>query len=334
MNFTVRNMRIPEDYNQVAAILNVVLAEETNAKILAEEDSKIPSASCLQIDEKGLLTGFDRCRIVAEDLDNQVVGYGIAWRAPWTAAGELNHMLAVRPDCRKQGIGRSLYARLEAWALSVGAAKLNYEVRDNEEKAIAFAQQNGFTTERHTFESVLDLSSFDCGLLGAENGKIHITSLADIDDPDKELKLYELYKATSVDIPGFNGEFFDFHEWRNWTLKLPGSKPEYTLLALNDTGEFIGVAHVLLQQASRSMYHEYTGVHQDYRNRGIGLALKLKSIELALGLGLSYMRTHNDSLNVPMLKINRDRLQFKAVPGKYKVVKQLVKEGIQDASND
>ncbi|GIP31800.1 GNAT family N-acetyltransferase [Paenibacillus sp. J2TS4] len=322
MKYTVRTIQIPGDYEQVARIMNHVLSEEINAEILADEDAKIPSKGVLKRNENGLLTGFDRFRLVAVDEQEHILGYGISWRAPWTADGELNHTLVVGPQYRNQGIGNELYKNLEEWAVANGANKLNYEVRDNELSSIEFAKKNGYTIERHSFESILDLSSFDRSLLEQINKQLLILPLSEITDTDKEERLYELYRETSIDIPGFNGDFFEFNEWRKWTLELPGSSPEYVLVAM-DQSQYIGVAHILYQASTQSMYHEYTGVNKAYRGQGIGLTLKLKSIELAMKLNIKYMRTNNDSFNTPMLKINRDQLKFKAVPGNYKMVKNL-----------
>ncbi|MGZ9583704.1 GNAT family N-acetyltransferase [Paenibacillus marinisediminis] len=322
MTITIRNIHIPEDYGQIADLLNYILSEQTDAEKLADEDSKIPSTGMLGKNEAGLLIGFDRYRIVAVDEDDKLVGYGISWRAPWTAAGKLNHTLVVAPSHRNQGIGTELYNRLEQWASSNGASELCYEVRDDAESAVSFAEKMGYEVERHSYESVLDLSSFDRNKLKDMNPELTVLSLSEIKEADKELKLYELYKETSYDIPGFDGEFFEFNEWRKWTLELPGSKPEYVLIAM-DQDRYIGVVHLLHHPSTQSVYHEYTGVKKEYRGQGIGLTLKLKSIELALNLDMKYMRTNNDSLNKPMLRINRDQLHFIAVPGNYRMVKKL-----------
>ncbi|AZS15095.1 GNAT family N-acetyltransferase [Paenibacillus lutimineralis] len=322
MNFTVREMQTPDDYTEVADLLNYELSEETHADHLALEDSKIPAVGTLGKNESGLLTGHDRMRIVAVNEDEAIIGYGISWRAPWTAAGELNHWLIVNPHYRNQGIGAALYNTLEQWANGIGASKLNYEVHDDQDSSIAFSREHGYEQERHNFESVLELNSFDRSMFEYINLRYPILPLTEIDDPDREQRLYELYKETTQDIPGISGDYFDFHEWRKWTLELPESKPENILVAL-DGNKFIGVTHLLHFETANSMYNEYTGVRRDYRGQRIGLSLKLKAIELAVSKKIEYMRTNNDSLNAPMLTINRDRLKFEAVPGRYKMVKFL-----------
>jgi len=71
------------------------------------------------------------------------------------------------------------------------------------------------------------------------------------------------------------------------------------------------------------MYHEYTGVLREYRGRRIALALKMLGLRTAAACNVPYMRTHNDSMNAPMLRINRDLLGFRAEPGQYKLVLEL-----------
>lgn len=322
MTFTIRNVQLPQDYAPIASLLNTIFSEQTSAGVLQGEDAKIPAQGRLGKNEHGLLTGYDRFRIVAVDPAGMLVGYGISWRAPWTAPGELNHTLAIHPDHRSCGAGGALYRTLEHWAVGHGASKLNFEVRDDEAEAVSFARRRGFEVERHSFESVLDLTALNPSVLKQGDCSFPIRTLAEIQSPDKERQLYQLYKETSEDIPGASGEFFDFDEWKKWTLDLPGSSPEYVFIAM-ERDRMIGVAHLLYQEPTHSMYHEFTGVLRQYRGRGIGRALKARSIELAVRRNIRYMRTNNDSLNGAMLAINRDHFGFQAVPGLYKMVKML-----------
>ncbi|WP_195575241.1 GNAT family N-acetyltransferase [Paenibacillus sp. 1001270B_150601_E10] len=319
---TVRKIQLPDDYASIVQLLNDILSEPTTIENLTEEDRKIPSVGSLYRNEDGLLSGHDRERLVIVDSKQQVRGYGISWRAPWTAAGELNQTLVIDPAYRKTGLGTELYATLEEWAVQNAASKLNIVVQDDDVNSIAFATKMGYEMERHTFESVLNLANFNREACPSASCPYDIIALSDLTEPDREEKLYELYRETNVDVPGASGDFFDLHEWKKWTLELPGSKPEYVLIA-RDGDKMIGVAHLLYHEATQSMYHEYTGVKKEYRGQGIGLALKLRTIELALHHQITYLRTHNDSLNKPMLRINRDHLGFEAVPGHYKMVKRL-----------
>jgi len=54
----------------------------------------------------------------------------------------------------------------------------------------------------------------------------------------------------------------------------------------------------------------YTGTHPDFRGRGIGTELKRRAAHFARGRGFRYLIAGNDSLNGPILAINR-RLGFR-----------------------
>lgn len=324
MKTNIRKLKLPQDYEFLAALLNQVLSEPTNVSILAQEDEKIPAQGQLGQDEDGRLIGYDRYRIVAVDEQDRPVAYGIAWRAPWTEKGCINTTLIVDEGLRGSGIGRAMYQELERWSLDVGADMMKAEVREGEPRSIGFATARGYTQERHLFESVLELASFDTNRLQQLiDHEIVIDTLASRAQQDNiETMLYELYKETSFDIPGFTGDYFDFKEWRKWTLDLPGSRPEYVLLAIAGD-QLVGVAALLFNEESLSMYHEYTGVRKEWRGRGIAIALKTASIMLAKKAEAAYLRTNNDSDNKPMLAVNRDKLGFVAVPGYYRMSKLL-----------
>src|SRR5690606_12962681 len=90
-------------------------------------------------------------------------------------------------------------------------------------QTLGFAERRGWTRERHMFESALDLSSFDGGMLSGsirevEQGGIRFVTLADEPGEANERKLHELYRLTHLDIPGFNEDFPWFEEWRKWSI--------------------------------------------------------------------------------------------------------------------
>lgn len=327
MNYTIRNLRHPDDYAAVAPLLNLIWSEPTTAARLLDDENKIPPGQ-LHYNEEGKLMGWDRPKWVAENEHGQVIAYAIAWRAPWTEAGELNHNLVVRPELRGIGIGKALYARLLEWALEVRASRLIEYLRETDEKSIAFAERRGYVKERHAFESVLELGSFrfdeklNASIGEAEQTGISFITLSEEPGEENERKLHELYKVTHPDIPGYSGDFPWFEEWRKWSLDQPGFRPEWIHIA-KDGDRYVGVVTLLHNEQTQAMYHDYTGVLPEYRGRRIALALKLLGIRSALASGAPYLKTHNDSMNGPMLRINRDLLGFRAEPGNYKMVREL-----------
>lgn len=325
-NFVIRRMRQPDDYMAVASLLNVILSEPTTAERLKEDEDKIPPGE-LHYNDEGKLMGWDRPKWVVEDEYGQVIAYAIAWRAPWIEAGVLIHTVVVQPESRGNGVGRALYAALHQWALDVKASRLVDYIRDTDEESVTFAERRGYKKERHSFESVLDLESYDGGELynsinEVERAGIQFVTLGEEPGEASERKLYELYKVTHPDIPGNSDSFPRFEEWKKWSIEQAGVRPEWIHIA-KDGDRYIGVVTLQQNDQTLAMYHEYTGVLVEYRGRHIARALKMLAVQTARACGVPYLRTHNDSMNVPMLRINRDLIGFRAEPGNYKMVREL-----------
>jgi GNAT superfamily N-acetyltransferase len=324
--FHVRRMDRTEDYTAVAPLLNLVWSEPTTAARLKQDEDSIPPGQ-LHYDDDGKLMGWDRPKWIAEDDQGKTVAYAIAWRAPWTEPGALICTLVVNPANRGSGVGRAVYDAMHGWAAEVKASRLITYIKETDAGSLGFAERRGCAKERHTFESVLDLASFDGGELyrsieEAERTGIRFVTLADEPGEENERKLYELYKATHPDIPGFDEDFPWFEEWKKWSIGLPGVRDEWIHVA-KDGDRYVGVVTLQQNEQTKAMYHEYTGVLREYRGRRIALALKMLGIRTATACGVPYLRTHNDSMNTPMLRINRDLIGFRAEPGQYKMVREL-----------
>lgn len=324
--YSVRKLRHPDDYPAVASLLNLVWSEPTTAEQLEDVENKIPPGQ-LHYNEDGELMGWDRPKWVAEDEAGDVIAYAIAWRAPWTEPGALIHNVVVAEEHRGHGVGSAVYDVLRSWAMEVKASKLIEAMRESDERSLAFAEKRGYTKERHYFESVLDLQEYDGGSLydsieAVQNLGIQFVTLADEPGEANERKLYELYKVTHLDIPGNKETFPWFEEWKKWSIDRPGVRPEYIHIA-KDGDQYVGVVTLQENEQTRGMYHEYTGVLREYRGRRIGLALKMLGVKTAIARKASYLKTHNDSMNAPMLRINRDLMGFRAEPGQYEMVCKL-----------
>lgn len=324
--FSIRPLRHPDDYAEVATLLNLVETEPVTAKQLQEDEEKIPPGQ-LHYNEADELMGWDRPKWVAEDEHGHIIAYAIVHRAPWTEPGVLYHTMVVHPDYRGAGIGQAMYDTYLQWAHSVKASQLVAYIRETDERAVSFAARRGYEQERRSFESVLDLASFDDRELSkaiddAQQSGIQFVKLADEPGEENERKLHELYKVTHQDIPGYAGDYPWYEEWKKWSLDLPGIERDYIHIA-KDGDRYVGVVTLMQNEQTKAMYHEYTGILPEYRGRRIGLALKLLGIRTAQSYGVPYLRTHNDSMNAPMLRINRDLLGFRAEPGLYKMVLKL-----------
>jgi ribosomal-protein-alanine N-acetyltransferase len=77
--------------------------------------------------------------IVADD-GGQVVGYAVAWGTDEVHLANL----AVAPEARRGGVGRTLMAEVLRYAASVGAASVYLEVRVSNAAARSFYAAHGF----------------------------------------------------------------------------------------------------------------------------------------------------------------------------------------------
>ncbi|MFF2890232.1 GNAT family N-acetyltransferase [Paenibacillus sp. NPDC057967] len=329
MSFCIRELQLPHDYKQLAVLLSGYWSEPTSAERLEEDDRKLYEVGATWKDENGLLAGYDRTRRVAVNANDDIIGYVWAWRAPWTEPGYIYITLVVAPESREQGIGDALLRHAYDWAEQLGASALMSEVWDDHPQALTFAKQRSFQIERHAYQSVLQLKDTSLELMEVEpeailacNG-LRLLTLAEEPGEESERKLYELGCATLRDVPSFLGDVPDFIEWKKWNLQVDGFTPELVLIAA-DGDRFVGMTNVLYNTTTNGLYHEFTGVDRAYRGKKVALALKLETIRAGKRRGADYVRTDNDSMNAPILTINR-KLGYVPLRGNYRIVSSMEK---------
>ncbi|HWL24695.1 MAG TPA: GNAT family N-acetyltransferase [Ureibacillus sp.] len=322
----LREMKVPNDYEQVANLLNIIEPGSTTVESLKEEDSQIPATSLLKRDENGKLVGFGRTRVVAENIEGLIVGYGASFRAPWTDPGQIGSVFCVHPDFRGQGVGNMLLSHIEQWGIDHQASELSSIVMDWIDDSLPFVQKRGFKVDAHIFDLVLDLNQYDNS--GFEDSIEHITNsgikfitLADLQSEDSVQKLYDLCEETFKDNPGQYGSIAPFEEWRKEFLPELVSRNDWVFIAV-DGEQFIGVTVILTTEEDGEIYTNYTGVLRSYRGKGIAKALKRLSINTAISYGAHTMLTDAEENNAPMQSINRS---LGYIPGKghYRIIKHL-----------
>lgn len=260
-------------------------------------------------------------RTMAVDANDQVIGYGVCAHETWFPAGEFYVWVIIEPELRGRGIGTRLYADALAFLRQQGAVSLKSEVHDDDELSMRFARRYGYDIDRHIFESELDLTSFNespyAGLIPQlEAEGFRFVSLADLGDTTEARRgLYQVNYDAVLDIPGYVGEWLTFDQFEEMVCNSHWYRPDGQFGVL-DSDTWAGIAAVQLLDDLKLAYNLFTGVMRPYRGRKLALALKLVTIRYALAHGMQRMRTDNDSLNGPMLAINR-KLGYIPEPGKY-----------------
>jgi len=270
-----------------------------------------------------LPSGRITCRLVAVDDSGCITGYACAVHEPWNPPGAFYVWVGVDAPSRHQEVGRTLHEKLWSFLDSQQAGSLYSEVNDDDPPSLRFAESHGFTIERHLFQSSLDLNAFAEDLFTGLVEKlategIRFFTLADLGDSvEARHRIYELDAVTSEDIPGYIGPFMDYAEYERRAFNPAVYNPAVRLIAA--VGEsWVGFASVTLVSETGNAHNEMTGVLREYRGRGIALALKLLAIRYAREAGARKITTSNDSLNAPMLAVNR-KLGYQQQRGVYRL---------------
>jgi GNAT superfamily N-acetyltransferase len=269
-----------------------------------------------------------RLTIMALNGQGQIIGLSDVQRDTWMRPGHFWLNVIVAPKWQNQGIGAQLFKDGAVFARSKGASHLESNVRENDPGSLRFAEQRGYITEHHSFESSLDLASFDESRFTGVNDRVSAAgfrffSLADsgpLTETSKH-KLYKLNRSTALDNPGNDRTFPTFDGFSKNVFEASWFRADTQLLAAQDD-DWVGLSAIAIYPEENYAYNAFTGVLLEYRGKGLALVLKLHAIQLARKLGATYIRTNNDSQNAPMLAVNR-KLGYQSEPGIYHLLSSL-----------
>ncbi len=308
---TIREAIPEQDFPAIAELLNLVNVNPvpTTAEGLQRAHQRTAPGQLVQ-------------RLVAEDK-GELIGYTSIRHDPWMPPDQFFVYVLTPPDHRQRGIGTALYTAALEFVRSQGGKRVTAEVPDHEQVGLAFAQKRGFSIDRHQFNSKLEITAFDetpyTGIVeGLEAQGIRFFTMADVPDTEEmQRKLYDLYRAVTVDIPGMTGQR-PFEDFQSNILHSDWYRRDAQLLAA-DGEVWVGLGTLRYTPTTGSVYLQMTGVDRPYRGRKIATALKLWGIRWARAVGTKGITTSNDSRNAPILAINQ-KMGFVPEQGRYQLV--------------
>ncbi len=280
---------------------------------------------------------FDRSRyflgryVATRPRTGALAGASELSHSPWTFDPDRYWLwTGVAPQEERKGIGSALYDHALAVARGRGGTALRASIREDRAAAIAFAERRGFQERERTWESRLDLASYDPARFAdraALPPGITVTTLAEESkrDPEAMRRLYELNNDLSPDVPRLDPYTPPTFEMFRDMVTGPGFAPEASFLA-KDGDRWIGMSNVFTSEGDPSiLYTGFTATRREYRGRGIAWAMKVRAAAWAKAGGYRELRTWNSTLNAPMLSINV-RLGFVKQPVWIQFGKDLAKE--------
>ena len=224
---------------------------------------------------------------------------------PSRRPGQCHFTLNVAPDHRRRGLGSALYDRVEQFARRRQARLLYVAyIETPDAPATSFLQKRGFTPLEWFYPSTLDVTAFDPARFAeaiphVEAQGFRLRTYADIEDsPQNRQKLHALEQSARVSQPFVEVEPFvptPFAEWESEEFAKRDKTTIFLAVAPDET--FVGVV--------TGLEWYFTGVHPDWRGKGIATALKVACITEAKRRGIERMETENHSHNVAMLAVNR-----------------------------
>lgn len=308
--FHLRDYRPDEDIPALVELFNLEYSDEPSTVEQEEHD------------ERSYPADNPRLRFAVETDDGQFIGFGVCIFPFWMEAPGVYELFGVvHPAWRGRGIGQALLAEFEPYARSQGAEKLWTDCRESQTHSIRFLEKAGFATYGIRFESALDLTQFDAARYADAFERVAaagytLTTLAEVRPtrPEPDRDLFELYRAAAGDVPFPGGARLtpEYDTWRSNMLEGPMVDPAFIFLAL-DGERMIGMTSIQLLQDGPAITSA-TVVLREYRGRGVALALKVMSLAALQERGYAEARTHNDTLNPPILHLNA-KLGYQRLPG-------------------
>lgn len=280
---------------------------------------------------EGDLRRPDYCHIArwVAEREGQLIGLGQLVQHPDSYDPHTIHPnVRVRAEYEGQGLGRGLYAIIEAAARRLGMTLFRAAMGENNPRAVDFAQKQGYTEYGRRIESALSLATFDptpfveiVPTLAAQGIELRTYSQL-AGDAALERMVYDLQMTTEVEVPvPFPFTPPPFEDYRANVLHHPKIPHDGIIVAVAGRALVGMTMHYHVNQQHINV--DYTGVQREYRGKGIALALKVAGAIYAQNCGAATLFTTNDPDNPAILTVNQ-KLGFVPRPALLMMQKQLI----------
>ena len=270
-------------------------------------------------------------RLVVEDEAGQPVGFGsVRHMQEQFHPDKYRVGVLVNPVARRRGYGSALHDALNDLLRVRQAISARTYVKESDEESVRFATRRGYVEVRRAWQSKLDVNAFDMERFASAMDRIAdeeivITTLAAETGtrPNLWQEMYELDTICTRDVPDVDPFTpVPYDDFVRTYITAPYVLTDAFFLA-KDGDRYVGVARLWSSEGEPDILHQdLTGVIPEYRGKGVALALKLKTVEYARANGKREIRTWNDSLNQPMLRIN-EAMGFQKSPAEIAFIKDL-----------
>lgn len=218
--------------------------------------------------------------------------------------------IVVEEGFRRQGIAKALYK--DFLSKAAGLQEIQALAQEDCEAGILFLTKNGFSEDRRTYMSELNLETYQPVNLTPLEG-IVVRPLSEIDTPELRQAYYKAFCDARLDIPRRHTPTpIPFDLFQSHHIDADPVAKENTFIALEgDT--VVGFSTTFKAVDEGGLDQGLTGVIRSHRGRGLASLIKQTVLNAAKEAGYRRVNTDNDSQNGPMLAINR-KLGFEPKP--------------------
>ena len=287
--------------------------------------------------ENGLREDYEKhqdrilCLKVAASEQGEVRGFNWLTRDKMDAH-RANCYVVVSMGHRHQGIGSRLYKDVEEISLASAIRELRATFPDRLPESRAFAEKRGFTLISHSIGMQLDLEKLDLQpfldlVTDLERQGYEFTSMETLGNTEADQrKLYLLNDVTASQTMGTEGEhsWSSFEDFQQSVCQSNWYNPAGQMVVIEkNTGKWVAMSAITRFEGQEEAYNLFTGVDEAFRGRRLAQAVKAKALLFSRDvLGVKKVRTNHNSLNEPMIAIDR-KLGYVQSPGYYYMRKHL-----------